>query len=103
MSSTLLSGKRYKRGAIDLVGNIAHSLFGVLDSKYAQDMANTIAQVKENEAHLISLLRNQTSIIDSTMNILKSDQLQVKKKFDQIDLQISQIYNKIHNVSEELY
>lgn len=103
MSSTLLSGRRYKRGAIDLVGNIAHSLFGVLDSKYAQDMANTIAQVKENEAHLISLLRNQTSIIDSTMNILKSDQLQVKKKFDQIDLQISQIYNKIHNVSEELY
>lgn len=103
MDSTLLSGRIHKRAAIDLVGNIAHSLFGVLDSKYAEDMAQTISQVKENEAHLLNLLKNQTSIIDSTINILKSDQEKVKKKFDQIDSQLSEIYNKVRNDGEEHY
>lgn len=61
MKSTLLSGRIHKIAAIDLVGNIAHSLFEVLDSEYAKNMAYTISQVNGNEDHLLVLLQNRKS------------------------------------------
>ncbi|XP_036342453.1 uncharacterized protein LOC118751744 [Rhagoletis pomonella] len=50
-------------------------------------MSKTITHVKENELHLQHLIRNQTSIVDSTINILKQDHKAVKRKFDIIDQQ----------------
>lgn len=50
--------------------NIAHSLFGVLESEYAEQMSRIIDQVKDNEADLVELL-NQTSVLDATINIMK--------------------------------
>ncbi|XP_037942534.1 uncharacterized protein LOC119675408 [Teleopsis dalmanni] len=49
LNDKLLHDHRFKRGAIDLVGNIAHSLFGVLDSEYVKGMSNIITEVKQNE------------------------------------------------------
>ncbi|GBP11198.1 hypothetical protein EVAR_71236_1, partial [Eumeta japonica] len=31
---------RNKRGALDIVGNVAHSLFGILDSEYGDEISN---------------------------------------------------------------
>ena len=55
MENELLEYKRIKRAPLDIVGNIANSLFGVLDSQYAKDMADTIKKVKRNENYLIDL------------------------------------------------
>ena len=37
----LLLKRRAKRGVIKVVGNVANSLFGILDSDYAEQMSTT--------------------------------------------------------------
>lgn len=99
----LLGTRRTRRGAIDIVGNIANSLFGVLDSKYAEQMSETIDAVNKNENHLLALIKNQTSIIDSTINIVRRDQATVEKKFKEIDDHITQIINRINQTGEDVH
>ncbi|XP_037959252.1 uncharacterized protein LOC119688653 [Teleopsis dalmanni] len=98
----LLNNRRDKRGAINLVGNVAKTLFGVLDSNYAENMAQTINQLKEDNNHLARLLQNQTSIIDSTLNILKRDEVTVNNQLGQLQDQISQVLNRIDNETEQI-
>lgn len=91
-----LAGRK-KRGAIDVVGNIASSLFGVLDSKYAEKMTDTINSIKTNEAHLRGLLRNQTSFLDSTLNLMKQSENQTQANFEKINLKISKLMALANN------
>jgi len=87
----LISTKRTKRGAVDVVGNLANSLFGVLDSNYEAKMSETINELRANDHHLDNLIKNQTSLIDSTINIMKQTQLNSKAKFDELDDRINQL------------
>ncbi|XP_075150831.1 uncharacterized protein LOC142224938 [Haematobia irritans] len=75
-------GLRKKRGAIDIVGKVANSLFGVLDSNYAEKMSGTINIIKTNEARLQGLLRNQTSFLDSTLNLMKQSEVRTQESFE---------------------
>lgn len=101
--NTLLKDKRVRRGAINLVGNIANSLFGVLDSHYAEHMSNTINAINKDETHLHQLLRNQTSIIDATLNVFKQEESEIKEKFDALDAQLTEIVSRIHEVEQEIH
>lgn len=87
----LVSVRRVKRGAVDVIGNLANSLFGVLGSNYEEKMSETIRQLKSDDNHLDKLIKNQTSLIDSTINIMKQTQLNTKAKFDEIDKRISKL------------
>lgn len=79
---------RSKRGALNIVGNIANSLFGILDSEYANHISNTIQQVEQNESYLLALLKNQTSIVDSTINIIRKNQMASRARFEQLEQKI---------------
>lgn len=92
----LLKG-RVKRGAVNVVGNIANSLFGVLDSNYAEEMSTTINTIKENEHHLKRLLMNQTSIIDATLNVFKQDELRIKQNLASLDENLTNIVSRLVN------
>ncbi|KAH8318239.1 hypothetical protein KR059_011927 [Drosophila kikkawai] len=89
----LLAITRKQRAPLDIVGNIASSLFGVLDSTYAKDMASTINKVKHNEEHLLTLLKNQTSLIDSTINVIKRDEISNSKRLKLIEDYIADTRN----------
>ncbi|XP_037942578.1 uncharacterized protein LOC119675451 [Teleopsis dalmanni] len=92
MELNLLSvKKRITRGAIDIVGNFANSLFGVLDSNYAAQMSSTINGLKRNDNHLEQLVKNQTSLVDSTINIFKKNQLNMHDKFEEIEKRINNL------------
>nr|XP_044248843.1 uncharacterized protein LOC123002543 [Drosophila takahashii] len=69
-----------RRSPLNIVGNIASSLFGVLDTEYAKKMSLTIEKVKTNEDYLLELVKNQTSIIDSTINIMKRDEAAIDRR-----------------------
>lgn len=101
--NSFLPTQRIKRGAVNIVGNIANSLFGILDSEYAQQMVTTIETVKKNENHLQHLLKNQTSILDSTINILKQDQTAIKGKFNRLDTQYTEIRSRVHDLEDAGY
>lgn len=101
--NSFLQTKRPKRGAVNILGNIANSLFGILDSEYAQQMSITIDSVKENENHLQRLLKNQTSILDATINVIKQDQTSVNEKFKSIDVQTNEIQLSMHELESFEY
>lgn len=79
---------RTKRGALDIVGNVAHSLFGVLDAEYANQMSQTILKIKDNESYLLKLLKNQTSVIDSTINIVKQNLISTNTQFEHVESEL---------------
>lgn len=62
---------RHKRAPLDIIGTIANRLFGVLNQEDADNIAAHIDRVKTYENHLMDLLKNQTSIIESTTNVIK--------------------------------
>ncbi|CAH2097237.1 unnamed protein product [Euphydryas editha] len=82
---------RSRRGLINAVGNIAHSLFGVLDDQFAIKYEQDIDIIRKNQNHLALLWKNQTSIIESEYNILK-------RMEDSIDKQHKMFY---HYVNEQ--
>ncbi|XP_037956859.1 uncharacterized protein LOC119686357 [Teleopsis dalmanni] len=99
-----MSSARNKRGAIDFVGNIASSLFGVLDSNYASDMSKTIKNLEENDKKLKHLLKNQISIIDSTINVIKQNQISLKNNFQDIENQLNTISKRlVKDEHDQLY
>lgn len=88
--------RRKTRGAIDVVGNIANKLFGVLDSEYAENMSQTINELKANDGILLKLIKNQTSVVDSTINI-------ISKETEAITLKINQFQMEISNTTQQLF
>ena len=97
----LLINKRVKRSPFNIIGNIAHSLFGVLDTDYAEEMSKTINQAKGEQDHIISLLKNQTSIIDSTINVIKRDEINTHQKIREILKMIDKHNNDIAEESAQ--
>lgn len=51
-----------------------------VDSEYADEISHTINKAKIEHSHIASLLRNQTSIIDSTTNIIKLDEINTQRR-----------------------
>lgn len=62
---------RVRRAAFNIVGYVASELFGVLDSRFATDYANDMKKLMHNDEHLLELLKNHSSVMESTMHILK--------------------------------
>lgn len=63
--------RRWRRGLINGVGYIANSLFGVLDQHFADQYEKDIDLIKSNENHLYNLWKNQTSVVEAELNLMK--------------------------------
>ncbi|KAM8718744.1 hypothetical protein ACLKA7_001457 [Drosophila subpalustris] len=91
MANVLMQHTRKRRSPFDAVGNIANSLFGVLDSNYANEMTKVIKKVQTNEEFVLSLLKNQTSILDSTINVVKKTRATSDKRLRLLEQQVAAI------------
>lgn len=76
--------KRVKRAALNIVGNIASDLFGVLDSRFRDEYVHDCSKIKNNEEHLLKLIQNNTSIVEATMNILNNNGLELENQSQKI-------------------
>lgn len=72
--------KRVKRAALDLIGNIASDLFGVLDSRFRDQYIHDLSKINENEEQLLMLIKNNTSVVEATADILKRNELEMEKQ-----------------------
>ncbi|KAM8718736.1 hypothetical protein ACLKA7_001449 [Drosophila subpalustris] len=91
MANVLMQLTRKRRSPFNTVGNIANSLFGVLDSNYANEMTKVIKKVQTNEKFVLSLLKNQTSVLDSTINIVKKTRAISDKRLRLLEQQVAAI------------
>lgn len=90
IKTNLLS--RSKRSAIfpqlNVLGNIANSLTGVLDHSYAEKMEKVLANIKQNEDRTMALMKNHTTVIENTVNVMKENNIAIVKKFDQLNFEL---------------
>ncbi|XP_073831613.1 uncharacterized protein [Musca autumnalis] len=98
----LFVNRRLRRSPFNIVGNIARSLFGVLDADYAEEISKTINRAKNEHDHMSILLKNQTSIIDSTINIIKQDEISNQRKIQEISEMVDRIKNDVAKESSQL-
>lgn len=80
---------RRKRATLNFVGNILGDIFGVLDSNFAEEYARDLGKINKNEEHLLLLMRNHTTVAETTLNIIRKDEnviaVQTKRINDIID------------------
>ena len=94
--------RRKTRGAIDVVGNIANKLFGVLDSEYAENMSQTINELKTNDGMLLKLIKNQTSVVDSTINIISRETEAIALKVNHLQAELSNTTQLFFDISNHV-
>ncbi|CAD7083678.1 unnamed protein product [Hermetia illucens] len=92
-----------KRGAFNIIGTVANSLFGVLDSNYATEMSEKINDIDQNENWFMSLLKNHTSILDATINIMKENQETIDQRCKALEEKLEEVVNQGNNVTDALY
>ncbi|KAF9404877.1 hypothetical protein HW555_014121, partial [Spodoptera exigua] len=95
--------RRRKRGLINGVGYLANDLFGVLDERFAEQYKQDIQSIHDNEDHLLSLLKQQTTVIEAEYNILKRNGQAINKQhkmLNTLSIKLDKIENVLLNESE---
>lgn len=94
--------RRRKRGYFDGIGNLARTLFGTLDEEFAKKYENDIETLKNNDKHLLNLLRNQTLIIEAENNIIKNSENYTQSHFMSIQVYLQQIHDDMSTMETRL-
>lgn len=90
----LQQGKtRSKRATLDFVGNIFGDVFGIMDSRFGEKYANDISKIEENEEYVLALLKNHTSIAETTVNIIRKNQEEIQRQYTRISKMTDDIKN----------
>lgn len=76
------TNQRKRRSALPFMGGIFHSLFGLMDEEHAEALSEKIKTNEENEHFLLSHLRNQTSIQDITLHVIKEQNRVISKNME---------------------
>lgn len=82
---------RRKRGLINAVGSVTNVLFGVLDQGFADKYEEDIGKIRQNDEHLLQLIKNQTTIFEAQQNIIKRNEAIMNTQFKLIYKQIEDI------------
>jgi hypothetical protein len=86
---------RKRRSPFDFVGSLAHALFGVLDADYAKELEKNIILIKANEQQQKRMIQNQTSIVDSTLNVLTATEDHVNSQFEILGKQLNTLTDEV--------
>lgn len=99
-NSLLLVEKRTRRSipTLHYIGDIFGDLFGTLGSKFEDTYKNDLLLINKNQDHLLALLKNHTSLIDSTLNFIKHGESERKKHVDSF----TEFANSISNHTQTL-
>ncbi|XP_044574016.1 uncharacterized protein LOC123258208 [Drosophila ananassae] len=92
----LMHHQRQKRGALNIVGNIANGLFGVLDDQYARRMEEIISKLRAQEGVTHKIVENQTSILDTTINIMRRTTIETQKRMPDLEASLARIKIRSH-------
>jgi len=59
--------KREKRGAINIIGNALHVLFGVCDDECTKKVNRALIEQQKNSGNVLHLMKKQTTLVKTTM------------------------------------
>lgn len=98
-NNLLLKKESQKRSSFEFDGSIYHILFGMMDVEDRKLMEENMRNIFQNEDKLQLLARHQTSIVNSTMNVLKKTSEEVNNSFSKIYQQLKVFYDEVQNGS----
>lgn len=88
----LREDKRHRRGApLNFIGSFQHWAFGVMDDEDRVTMESNMRNLLANQHDLKELTKKQTSVVDSTINLLKRTTEEVNSHFTEIKCKIENI------------
>ncbi|KAJ2948490.1 hypothetical protein O0L34_g7738 [Tuta absoluta] len=93
---------RKKRGYINGVGNLARTLFGVLDEEFANKYEQDIATIQVNENYLLDLIKNQTSIVEAENEIIKNNERFMNQQLQSIHEYIQKSSNQLAQITHRV-
>ena len=93
----LINKPRKKRAPFEFVGSLYHMLFGMMDADDRDQMEENMRSVFENQENLNKLIKKQTSIVDSTINLLKKTTDDVNENFNKMYNQLKLFYEETQN------
>lgn len=93
---------RQRRGLINGIGYLANSLFGVLDQRFAEQYSKDIALIRNNQAHVNNLWRNQTTIMESEYNLLKRTENIMAKQHKVINKHLNNLGSAVKTLEGEI-
>ena len=93
---------RKRRGLIDGVGYVANSLFGILDQQFANQYQKDISLIRENQKHLATLWRNQTSVVEAEYNLLKRTEDTINKQHKIINQHLNNLSNAVNSMNKDI-
>lgn len=100
---TSIKHTRAKRATLNFVGDIAGDLFGILGSHFKTEYVNDINKLAANDEHLMLLLKNHTSILDASTNIIKKNQEELSFQGQQINAMTTKMHMLNDTIQIEIY
>ncbi|XP_069968405.1 uncharacterized protein [Bactrocera oleae] len=94
-NNLLLQPKRTRRAPFEFIGTIHHILFGTMDADDRKELEQDLTNLLDNEKNLKQLIQKQTSVIDSSLNIMKKSQEEVRETFVKMNGQLNLFYSEI--------
>lgn len=86
---------------LHVVGDIFDDLFGTLGSKFEQQYQNDLSKLMKNDDHLLLLMKNHTSILESTLNLVKNDEVNLRKQIDHFNALADAFRNQSNAIENE--
>uniref|UniRef100_W8AJR2 DUF5641 domain-containing protein n=1 Tax=Ceratitis capitata TaxID=7213 RepID=W8AJR2_CERCA len=64
--------KKLRRSApLSFMGSLMHALYGVMDEEHAEELSEKVERSYQNEKYLAELFKNQSSIEDMTVDVMR--------------------------------
>lgn len=92
--------KRNKRALFNGIGVAFKSLFGTMDFNDAEYYDQAINKVNENEKHMISLIKQQIKVVQSTIHNFNSTIINIDKNKDIFNENFQKLYNITENLKD---
>lgn len=95
-------GRTRRAAPLNGVGWIGHELFGLMDSTEADKIEKHFAILETDASYQLQLIKNQTTIVESTVNLMQKSQQAMKANYAVISDAIANIQNGAGQVEKEL-
>lgn len=96
IKNALIAGNhRMKRSAptLHFIGDILGDFTGLVGSKFSTQYEMDLSEIHNNQEHLLMLLKNNTSVLDSTLDIIKRGEYEKQKQADRFNEFIATVQN----------
>lgn len=93
--------KRAATSLLPFVGTLARGAFGTLDESYARDMETMISELHKDDKHLLNLISNQTTVLETFLQQARLSEERSKQQYEWMHANLNVLENAIqHNIVE---